>query len=85
MKWFTSVPNVFNKELTWLKINKWTANLFWCSSDLYLYQQIQNLRYNSVWKLLTVIPVNDFPVFLITKCFILDLEGFLDSPLHVIH
>ena len=36
-------------------------------------------------KLLTVFPVNDFSVFLITKCFILDVKGFLDSPLHAIH
>ena len=27
-------------NLTWLKNNKWTVNLFWCSSDLYLYHQI---------------------------------------------
>ena len=30
-------------------------------------------------------PVNDFPVFLITKCFMLGVKGFLDSPLHAIH
>ena len=30
-------------------------------------------------------PVNDFPVFLITKCFMLDVKRFLDSPLHAIH
>ena len=35
MKWFTSLPNKFNKEATWLKINKWAINLFWSSSDLY--------------------------------------------------
>ena len=34
-------PSVFNKEVMWLKIIKWAANLFWCSSDLYLYHQIQ--------------------------------------------
>ena len=30
-------------------------------------------------------PVNDFPVILITKCFMLDVKRFLDSPLHAIH
>ena len=25
----------------WLKIKKWAVNLFWCSSELYLYHQIQ--------------------------------------------
>ena len=35
--------------------------------------------------LLMVFPGNDFPVFLITKCFILDVKEFLDSPLHLIH
>ena len=28
----------FDKEVTWLKINKWAVNLFWCSSDLNLNQ-----------------------------------------------
>ena len=28
--------------------------------------------------------MNDFPVFLNTNCFMLDLKGFLDSPLHAI-
>ena len=46
--------------------------------------RFKNLRYNSVWKLLTLFPGNDFPV-LITKCFMLDVKGFLDSPLHAIH
>ena len=32
-----------------------------------------------------VFPVNDFPVFLITKCFMMDVKGFLDSPLLAIH
>ena len=32
---------MFNNEVTWLKINKWSVNLFWCSGDLYLYYQIQ--------------------------------------------
>ena len=40
--------------------------------------RFKNLRYNSVRKLLTVFPVNEFPVFLITKCFMLDVKGFLD-------
>ena len=31
-----------------------------------------------------IFPVNDFPVFLITKQFMWDLKGFLDSPLHAI-
>ena len=35
--------------------------------------------------LLMVFPGNDFPVFLITKCFILDVKEFLDSPLRLIH
>ena len=30
-------------------------------------------------------PVNGFLVFLITKCFMLDVKGFLDSPLDAIH
>ena len=59
-KWLTSLPDIFNKEVTWLKINKWTINLLLCSSDLYLFR---NLRNNSVWKFLTVFPVNDFSVF----------------------
>ena len=29
--------------------------------------------------------INDFSVFLITKCFMLDVEGFLESPLHAFH
>ena len=32
---------MFTKEVTWLKINKWAVNLFWFSSDLYLYHHIQ--------------------------------------------
>ena len=32
---------MFNKEVTWLKINKWAINLFWCLSNLYLYHHIQ--------------------------------------------
>ena len=47
MKWLTSLSNVFNKEVTWLKINKWG--------------------------------------FLLTKCFMLDVKGFLGLPLHAIH
>ena len=78
------LPNIFNKEVTWLKTKKWALNLFWCSSDLYLYHQIQEPMNNSVWKLLTVFPVNDFPVFLITKCFMLDVKGFLVFSLHAI-
>ena len=34
---------------------------------------------------ITVFPVNDFPVFLITRCFILDVKVFLDSLLQAIH
>ena len=45
----------------------------------------KNLSYNSVCKLSTVFLVNDFSIFLITKCFILDVKGFLDSPLYAIH
>ena len=30
-------------------------------------------------------PINDFPVLLIIKCFMLDVKGFLDLPLHTIH
>ena len=30
-------------------------------------------------------PTNDFPVYLITKCFMLVVKGFLDSPLYAIH
>ena len=30
-------------------------------------------------------PLNDFSVFLITKCFMLNVKGFLDSPLDAIH
>ena len=41
MQWLTSFPNIFNKEITWLKINKWAVYLFWCSSDLHLYPQVQ--------------------------------------------
>ena len=33
--------------------------------------RFNNLNYNTVWKLLTVFPVNNFSVFLITKCFML--------------
>ena len=36
-------------------------------------------------KILTVFPVKNFPVFLITKCFMLDVKGFLDPRLHAIH
>ena len=36
----TSLPNIFNKEVTWFKIIKWAVNLFWYSSDI-LYHQIQ--------------------------------------------
>ena len=46
--------------------------------------RFKNLRCNPVLKLLKVFPVNDFLVFLITKCFMLDGKGFLDSPLHAI-
>ena len=35
--------------------------------------RFKNLRYNSVWRLLALFPGNDFPVFLITKCFMLDM------------
>ena len=34
---------------------------------------------------ITVFPVNDFKVFLITRCFILDVKVFLDSLLQAIH
>ena len=53
---------------------------------IYIYTtRFKKLKYNSVWKLLTVLPGNDLPVFLITKCFMLVVKGFLDSPLHAIH
>ena len=32
---------MFNKEETWLKINKWAVNLFWCLSNFYLYHHFQ--------------------------------------------
>ena len=52
---------------------------------IYIYTiRFKNLRCNSVWKLVKVFPVNDFPVFLITKCFMLDGRGFLDLPVHAI-
>ena len=41
MKWLT---NIFNKEVTWLKINKWDVNLFWWSSDL-LYFRFNVFQY----------------------------------------
>ena len=45
----TSLPNRFKKEVTWLKSNKWAINLFWLSSDLYLYHQIKKPEiYNSM-------------------------------------
>ena len=47
--------------------------------------RFKNLKYNSVCKLFTVFSANDFPIFLIKKCFILDAKGFLDSPLPAIH
>ena len=47
--------------------------------------RFKNLRYNSVWKFLTVFPGNDFQVFLNKKCFMLNVKGFLDSPLQAIH
>ena len=31
-----------------------------------------------------IFPVNDFPVLLITDCYMLDVKGCLDSPLHAI-
>ena len=89
MKWLTSLSNIFIKEVIWLKINQWAVNLFWCSIFFDVWYicttRFKNLRYNSVCKLFTVFSANDFPVFLIKKCFILDAKGFLDSPLHAIH
>ena len=35
-----SLLNIFNKEVAWLKINKWAFNLFWeRSSNLYMSQK----------------------------------------------
>ena len=41
MKWVARLPNIFNKEITWLEINKWAINLSWFLSDLYMYHQTQ--------------------------------------------
>ena len=44
--------------------------------------RFKNLRYNSIWKLLTVFPVNDFPIFLIKNCFTLNgkrIPGFTSA------
>ena len=68
-------------KVIWLKINKWAVKLFWCLSHLYRYHQIEE----PVWKLLTVFPVSDFPVLLITKYFMLDVKRFMDAPLHTIY
>ena len=68
-----------------MKTNKWAFNLFWRSSKLYLHHQFKNLRYNFLQKLLTVFPVNDFPVFLIPKRFMMDVKRFLGSRLHAAH
>ena len=62
----TSLPNIFNKEVTWFKIIKWAVNLFWYSSDI-LYHQIQEPKKQLCMKLLTVFLVNDFPFFLIIR------------------
>ena len=78
---FFSFYRGFKNEMTyrpskviWWKINEWAVNLFWCLSHLCRYHQIQE----PVRKLLTVFPVSDFPVLLITKYFTLDVKGFLD-------
>ena len=47
--------------------------------------RFSNSKSNAAWKLLTVFPINNFPVFLTTKCFNLDVKGFSDSPLPAIH
>ena len=41
MKWLTCLPDIFNKEVTWLKINKWAVNLFLCLTGLYLCLQTE--------------------------------------------
>ena len=87
MKWFGSLPNILNKEVTLLdwKLTSEPLTYFDVRMIYICTTRFKNLRYNSVWKLLTVFPGNDFPVFLITKCFMLDVKGFLDSPLYAIH
>ena len=85
INWLTSLPNIFNKGVTWLKIIKWAVKLFYVRVVYTCTTRFKSLRYNSVWKLLTVFPVNDIPVYLITRFFILDVKGLLDSPLDTIH
>ena len=47
-------------------------------------QALGHLSTQGIWSTLFRTLVNDFPVFLITKSFMLDVKRFLDSPLHAI-
>ena len=85
MKWLTCLPNIFNKEVTWLKINKWGLIYVGVRVIYICTTRFKNLRYNYVWKLLALFPANDFPVFFIIKFFILDVKLFLHSRLLAIY
>ena len=77
MKWLTSLPNIFNKELTWLKRNKWAVIYFDVRVIYICTTKFKNLRHKSVWKWLTCL-FNQ-------KVLMFDVKGFLDLPQHAIH
>ena len=60
MKWLTGTPDIFNKAVIWLKINKWVfiQVIFICTS------RFKNIRYNSAWKSFDLFLVNDFSLLI---------------------
>ena len=69
MKWLTSLPIYLIKKQLYRKLLSKPLIHFDVLAIYICTTRFKNLRYNSVWKLLTVFPVKDFPVFLITKCY----------------
>ena len=68
-----------------MKINKESLIYFDLRVIYICTTRFKNLRYNSFMKIVKGVSSYDFPVFLIRKCFMLDVKGFLDSSLQGIH
>ena len=58
MKWLTSLPDILNKEVTWPNWKLTSEPLtYFDVGAIYIYPtRFKNLRYYSVWKLLTLFP-----------------------------